>query len=153
MKYEPDKDLERLIQDELQKLPDFIAPATLISRVNARIEGGASVPWWRQSWLGWPLAAQLASGAVLVVFAVFCAMNLLGLELAAYDLQLRQWLGLASDVWQRVANGVNAFAVLTRVIWEHFLVWFVILFGLMIAATAAIGSGLWRLALHGNHSE
>lgn len=63
MKRSPE-DLEKLIHQTLRSLPDRRAPRSLESRVLAAIEARASLPWWRQSFAQWPVAAR-------VVFLLF----------------------------------------------------------------------------------
>jgi hypothetical protein len=58
--------LERLIHQTLRSLPDRRAPHTLEGRVFAALAARAALPWWRQSFASWPLAARVA-------FFVFCA--------------------------------------------------------------------------------
>ena len=56
-------DLEKLIHQELQKLPELTAPATLIPGVLAAIQQRAAAPWWRQAWWDWPAPAKLNMSA------------------------------------------------------------------------------------------
>jgi hypothetical protein len=50
--------LTGLIGAELRALPPLRAPASLQSRVFAELARRQSLPWWRQSFRDWPLAAQ-----------------------------------------------------------------------------------------------
>lgn len=52
--------LERAIHQTLRALPPRRAPRTLQSRVLAELERRAALPWWRQSFTHWPLAARAA---------------------------------------------------------------------------------------------
>jgi hypothetical protein len=64
-----EKQLEARIDRELRRLPELAAPATLIPRVMAAIEGRAAVRWYRRPWLEWPLPARGVSfGLLLAVF-------------------------------------------------------------------------------------
>jgi hypothetical protein len=54
------KRLERLIGKVLSEQPPRSAPRTLESRVLAELERRAARPWWRNSFLHWPLPARLA---------------------------------------------------------------------------------------------
>jgi hypothetical protein len=58
MTTEPNADLEKLIHQELQKLPELTAPATLIPGVLAAIQQRAAAPWWRRAWWDWPAPAK-----------------------------------------------------------------------------------------------
>lgn len=79
MKHSPE-DLEKLIHQTLRALPDRRAPRSLENRVLAAIEARATLPWWRQSFAHWPMAARcvflVVSGAVvkLVLMAVVWAL-------------------------------------------------------------------------------
>lgn len=64
--------LERLIHRTLRDLPPRRAPRTLESRVLAELDRLAALPWWRQNFAHWPVAARLAflvasAGVVKVV--------------------------------------------------------------------------------------
>jgi hypothetical protein len=58
--------LERSIHRALRELPPRRAPATLQERVFAELERRAALPWWRKSFLQWPIAAR-----VVFLFASF----------------------------------------------------------------------------------
>src|SRR4051812_1882703 len=50
--------LERLIHRTLRELPPQRAPLSLEQRVLAEIERRAALPWWRKSFVHWPVAAR-----------------------------------------------------------------------------------------------
>src|SRR5438034_5208756 len=104
MNFEPDKHLERLIQEELAKLPELRAPATLIPRLNSRIRAHAhaQVAWGRTPWLDWPLRMKLISFLLFAALLGVGTANLNGVELAVYAERIRLgtiWLG---EVWHSV---------------------------------------------------
>src|SRR5437867_829054 len=73
MNYEYEKKLEAEIDREIKRLPELLAPHTLLLRVMKAIESRASLPWYRQSWQVWPVAARVLSLAVLLLlFAGLC---------------------------------------------------------------------------------
>ena len=150
MNSEPDTNLERLIQQELQNVPDLKAPATLMQRVMARIEAGTSVPWWRQAWLGWPLSAQLASLALFAGLLAVSAFSLGEVDFASYGAQA--WAGFQSlsVLWDKLAALLNAAVLVNRAFAEHLLIWVLPVLMLLAFAAAAAGSGLWRLTLREN---
>jgi hypothetical protein len=77
---ESEKNLERFIHSALRDLPPRRAPRSLESRVFAELERRAALPWWRQNFAHWPVAARAAflvasAGLVkLVLMAIVWAM-------------------------------------------------------------------------------
>ncbi|HWI59846.1 MAG TPA: hypothetical protein VNZ22_21635 [Bacillota bacterium] len=101
MNAELDKRLERAIDRELKALPELVAPASLPSRVLARVAQRTALPWHRQGWQMWPVPLQAA-------FLVLLLGLFGGLCLAAW--QLPQVAGVAAAT-RTVAgwfSGVNA---------------------------------------------
>jgi hypothetical protein len=71
--------LEHLIHRTLRDLPPRRAPQSLEMRVLAAIEQRAALPWWRKSYVHWPVparAAFLAFSVGLVVAAVWMTAGL-----------------------------------------------------------------------------
>jgi hypothetical protein len=58
--------IEKLVHETLCSLPPRRAPGSLETRVLAALAARATLPWWRQAFARWPLAAQ---GAFVVVAA------------------------------------------------------------------------------------
>ena len=63
-----DRELEALIDRELNSLPPLTAPGSLASRVMALVAARA-VPWYRRAWQTWPVALQ--TGSLVVLLALF----------------------------------------------------------------------------------
>src|SRR5258705_4824538 len=78
MNLEYEKRLENEIHRELKKLPELIAPRTLISRVMAAIEARLRLPWYRQSWQVWPLPLRAVS--LVILLALFGGLFFRGLK-------------------------------------------------------------------------
>lgn len=55
---DPQENIERLIQQTLGELPPRRAPRSLERRVLAEIERRAALPWWRKSFVHWPVTAR-----------------------------------------------------------------------------------------------
>lgn len=111
MKHSPEE-LEKMIHQTLRSLPDRRAPRSLEARVMAAIAAREALPWWRQSYRAWPMAARLA---FVVVSVGLAAGLMLGTVWAMTDLR-------SSDVSQVVATPLlwiemarNAIASLTHV--------------------------------------
>jgi hypothetical protein len=110
MKRSPE-DLEKFIHQTLRSLPARRAPHSLESRVRAAIAARAALPWWRQSFAQWPLAARVAfvigsAGlAKLAIMAVVWAMaGYDGAQFAsAFSTQLA-WYQAAASVVTGVTN-------------------------------------------------
>lgn len=77
MKRSPE-DLEKFIHQTLRSLPDRRAPRSLESRVFAAIEARAALPWWKQSFAQWPVAARAA-------FLLLSAVALIAVTLGFAD--------------------------------------------------------------------
>ena len=75
MKPSPE-DLENIIDRAFRDFPERPAPRTLEMRVLAEIERRAALPWWRQSYAHWPVAAR---GAFLALCALAAAALIAGL--------------------------------------------------------------------------
>jgi hypothetical protein len=62
MKISPDHEqqLERAIHRTLRELPPRTAPRALEQRVLAEIARRVALPWWRQSFVHWPVTARAA---------------------------------------------------------------------------------------------
>jgi len=106
------EDLEKFIHQTLRALPDRRAPHSLEARVLAAIAARQALPWWRQSFAHWPLAAR---GAFLVLSAVLAAAFVaLTLRLSGGvhpDALLEQPLGFLVQA-RAVAAGIADFGAL-----------------------------------------
>ncbi len=103
MKPSPEE-LEKLIHQTLRTLPPRRAPRSLEARVLAAIEARASLPWWRQSYAQWPLAARcvflLLSGGLVKVALMAAIWAMAGFNQAevanAFSTQFA-WLNIFSN--------------------------------------------------------
>ena len=80
MKFSHDE-LERLVHRSLSGLPDRRAPRSLENRVFAELQRRASLPWWRNSYAHWPVAARgafLVASAGLAAALVLFLFNVIG---------------------------------------------------------------------------
>lgn len=104
------EELERLIHRTLRELPPRRAPRSLESRVFVELERRAALPWWRQNFSHWPVAARVAflvasAGVVkLVLMAVVWTM-------AGYDnAQFADAFGSQFTVFHAVTDFAGGFA-------------------------------------------
>jgi hypothetical protein len=123
--------LARDIHRILRAQPDRAAPATLESRVFAEIARRAALPWYRQSFARWPLAARAvflvvsAAIAAAMILALARILNILPARVGALStnslimMARGYWnmaagycayhlAGIPSSVWAIVAAGVAA---------------------------------------------
>jgi hypothetical protein len=68
--HDPQK-LERVVHQALHDLPPRPAPRSLEQRVLAEIARRAALPWWRRSFLHWPLVARAAFLVLCIGVAKF----------------------------------------------------------------------------------
>jgi hypothetical protein len=103
------KDLEKFIHAQLQKLPEREAPESLLVDVMAAIAARKEQPWWKQSFSHWPRRNQYMLFAALAV--VFIA-SLYGTGRAAESvsgLEVSEQLSSYAWVWRTtrsIAEGV-----------------------------------------------
>lgn len=93
MKPSPE-DLENFVHRTLRELPARPAPRTLELRVLAEIERRAALPWWRQSYAHWPVAAR---GAFLGLSALAAAALIAGLFLVVRQPEATLAIGALSQ--------------------------------------------------------
>jgi hypothetical protein len=120
-------ELERRVHHELRRLPDPLAPGTLLPRVMSAVDAWVNRPWYERAWFTWPLGWQLAS-IVLVVLAGYGA-----------------WLAPAAPA--PVVATTSASAVIWRTLVEPLLGYVFGLVVLMCLACAVFGAALNYLFL------
>jgi len=148
MKHSPE-DLEKFIHQTLRSLPARRAPLSLESRVRAAIAARAALPWWKQSFASWPLAARVAfvvgsAGiAKLVIMAVVWGMG--GFDSAqftnAFSTQYA-WFQTASNVVDGVGN---FFSTLVRSIPPLWLYGGLAAVASLYAALFGLGAAAYRI--------
>jgi hypothetical protein len=79
-----DHHLERAIHRTLRELPPRPAPRSLEQRVLAEIARRAALPWWRKSFVHWPVPAR-AGFSVLLIGAVKVALMAAVWVMAGFD--------------------------------------------------------------------
>jgi hypothetical protein len=80
--------LERLVHRTLRQLPARPAPRSLEQRVLAEIERREALPWWRKSFVHWPVPARAVFLVVCVAIAKLALMGsvwvMAGFDAAAF---------------------------------------------------------------------
>ena len=146
----PRGDLERLVDEELRRLPTPAAPPTLFPRVMAAVHAWTLRPWYARAWFTWPIGWQVASiGALAALLAgAFVALPIAQDRLPALVSVRASGLTTAAATAAQKADAVIAAA---RIIWRAAaapLVPYVFaLVMLMCLACAAFGTALNRAAL------
>ena len=144
-------DLETLVDRELRQLPALRAPHTLLPRVLAAVQQWSQRPWYARAWFTWPVAAQIASAAALVLIVATSALLITGAQLAVDETSARL-LSRLSPFAQSAEATVNAARVVWRALIEPLLVYAFGLVVLMCLACAAFGTALnhvaFRRAVH-----
>lgn len=145
-----DEHLERLIHRTLRELPPRRAPRSLETRVLAEIQRRAALPWWRKSFVHWPVAARIAFTVLSIAVAGACAAAFFwitgGLDLQpvrdAFRLHFT-WLDSARTVFSAIGNFFEIILRNIPALWLYGIVGFVAatyfaLFGLGAAAYRAL---------------
>jgi hypothetical protein len=86
------KRLEQLVDKLCQQQPLRRAPASLHERVMRQVQLRKALPWWRQSFMNWPLMLQVAF--------VVTALGTAKLALSVSDWVSSHWLASASTATQ-----------------------------------------------------
>lgn len=139
------QDLEKLIHQTLRALPDREAPRSLEHRVLAAIAARQALPWWRQSFTHWPVAAR---NAFLVVSAVLAAAVLAGYFRATGEVQATSLLAGPLAAWARLQAATGAIGDLGGAIWRSIpSLWIygaVAFVATMYAAFLGLGAAAYR---------
>ena len=101
--------LERLIHATLRELPPQRAPDSLAARVLAELARRAALPWWRQSFVHWPLPAR---AVFVVASAAFAKVGIMAAvwAMAGFDGTAFREAFSTQFAWVRAAASVgNAF--------------------------------------------
>jgi hypothetical protein len=106
---EPEDASARLLDRTLRGLPLRRAPPTLEARVRGEIERRAALPWWRLSFVHWPLLARVA---FLAISGVSIRMGFLGGASAIAVLRSSSWAREASEL---MISAGNLAALLARI--------------------------------------
>jgi hypothetical protein len=112
MNPDPDQDLALQVDRMLKALPELQAPVALSRRVMAAIRAREALPWHRQAWSTWSVAAQTV--ALLLLASLFAGICLGAYKLpdvaavAALKHQLLTFLSVISATWAAPSALVNA---------------------------------------------
>ena len=108
-------DLEKSIHRVLREQPLRRAPRSLESRVLAAITAQQKLPWWRQSFVHWPLAAR---GVFLVVTALLAAAIIALCFRTSGEVQAASLLTGPLALWAKVSAIFGGVGNLCAVVWR-----------------------------------
>lgn len=148
---DPDRNLERAVHQALRALPVRPAPRTLEQRVLGEIQRRAALPWWRNSFAHWPIAAR---GAFLVTCAGIAGFVVIGGGWAELVFDTPQVQAMFAEPLSWLENGlivVHAltafFDILVRNIPPLWVQGGLVLFAAMYVALCGLGAAAYK-ALH-----
>ena len=108
MNAEYERQLEAVVQDELDGLGELEAPPEIARRVMRVIAQRTALPWYRREWQTWPLVLRTGSLAGLAAaFACLCYETSQLASFATLTPAAREmigWFSQANAAW----NAVNA---------------------------------------------
>jgi hypothetical protein len=117
MKDSPDK-LGKFIHETLRSQPDRRAPRSLESRVLAAIEARASLPWWKQSFAQWPVAARcvfiLLSGSLVKVALMATVWAVGGFQASEFVNAFATQIAWVETIRGAIRGTGESFAILFR---------------------------------------
>ena len=143
--------LEAMIDRELKGLPEISAPPTLIGRVAAVLEDRGYVPWYRKSWLFWPVPVRAASLALLL--AVFAGLCFAGWHfshvatMAASADKITQSFSGATSLWEAALTVLGALNLVVKQAGTGLIVGVLIGMGLIYSMMVGLGTCYFRLAI------
>jgi hypothetical protein len=154
----PDQDeLTDLIHQQLMKLPERTAPATLIPRVLRRIERRQHC-WWLRPWGTWPFSAKLFSLPLMIGCLGMFSLGLKafsGLPLGAWIMSgAEDLLRPLTSIWDLTLTLSNAFWVALQS-FNQPIVWVgvVSVVFLMYLTCLAVGTMCVRVAYASRRNE
>ena len=137
--------LERLLDQELKKLPDRKTPPVVLQKTMAVLRARARQPWWQQPWIAWPLPAKLA--ACFLVLGIIGALSTppwSGFGGAAVRVQ--QHFSLISTVIDAAGTLLRSAGLLVGTVPPLLLWGLAAVVAGMYAAFLGIGTALYRVA-------
>jgi hypothetical protein len=145
---DPQDKLERLVHQTLRELPARRAPRTLESRVLAELQRRAALPWWRKSFVHWPVGARsvfvLLSAGVVKVVLMLVVWMMAGFDTAQFQAAFATQFGWMQTIVSLTNVVTDFFQVITRNIPPLWLYGGLFAFGAMYAAVFGIGAAAYR---------
>lgn len=147
MKRSPEE-LEKFIHQTLRALPERRAPRSLEDRVLAAIAARASLPWWKQSYAQWPLAARCAfligSGAIVHVALMAAVWVMSGAEGARIATSVAAEFAWVARVNAAIEGISHLFSLIVRSIPPVWLYGSLAVFAAVYALLFGLGATAYR---------
>jgi hypothetical protein len=135
---EPDEPLERMLDQTLAALPLRRAPATLEARVLGELRRRAALPWWRRSFVHWPVPARAA-------FLALCVVSIgLAVRGAAAAADVVDSLAWAREAGILLISGTNLAASLAHAALPGWLYGAIAVIALLYAFLFGLGAAVYR---------
>ena len=151
MSSEYEKRLEGEIERELRRLPELIAPRSLILRVMAAIENRLRLPWYRQSWQVWPLALRAVSLVILLaLFGGLCFATWKLSHTESFALAMQRplsWLSGLGAIWHAVNVVLGGLTLAVKQLGTAVIIGCLAALALGYAMCVGLGTVYLRLAL------
>ena len=146
------RDLEWLIDHELQALPSPRAPQTLLPRVMRAVRAATpAVPARATGWSTWPVAWR--TGALAAAVIVLGIVTFWPLLLNLADAALAHTNSATGARLSAALHGFGDIVAAVRVVWrvllQPFAIFALAIIAVMSAACAVFGTALGRVALGG----
>jgi hypothetical protein len=139
--------MERLFDRTLHALPLRRAPPTLESRVIRELDRRAALPWWRRSFVHWPLPAR---AGFFVICAALIRLAFLGGATAVTGVRSLSWV---RDIGGLTASAANLIGVLARIqppAWAYAgIAVCAVLYAVLFGLSAAVYRALYLQPLNG----
>lgn len=144
------EDLETFVHRSLRDLPARRAPRTLEQRVLAELARRAALPWWRKSFVHWPLPARaafvLVSAACVKLVLMAAVWAMAGFDTSGFRDAMAQplaWWQGGRAVFDALAGFVEIMFRKIPALWLYgglafFASMYAALFGLGAAAVKAL---------------
>jgi len=137
-----DTNLERVIHQELRKLPPVKTPEALLGRVLVSVRAQQALPWWRKSIWQWPHAARTVFFIVLaVMITAITSSHWWAGDVAAKGAEV------FSDSTQPLMPLGNAFVVLWRTLFQNVVLYGLAFCGMLYLLCLGAGTMFVRFAV------
>lgn len=152
MNTDTEKALERMMDEQLRRLPYRKAPVSLAPRVLAAIRAQAHKPWWQRplaTWARWlQVVTLMAATGIGAVLAWAISLGIENLDFGAVTRSLKSSLDRFDFVWTAATTLGNAVVIVLGQTHPMVLIAGGLLCVVAYASCIGMGTLLYRLALN-----